>query len=46
MDLATVIGIIVGALLILTAILLGGDIGAYIDPASVLIVVGAAWPRR
>jgi chemotaxis protein MotA len=39
-DIATVVGVILGSALILLAILLGGDIVAYVDPASVLIVVG------
>jgi len=39
-DIATVGGILLGSVLILLAILLGGDIAAYIDPASVLIVLG------
>ncbi|MEM7229461.1 MAG: motility protein A [Planctomycetota bacterium] len=40
MDIATVVGVILGSFLILLAVLLGGSLMAYIDPASVLIVVG------
>ena len=42
MDIATLIGLIVGALLVLGAILLGGDVAAYVNAPSVLIVVGGA----
>jgi chemotaxis protein MotA len=41
-DLATVIGLVVGALLVAMAIMLGGDIMAYLNAPSVLIVVGGA----
>ncbi|MCA9311055.1 MAG: MotA/TolQ/ExbB proton channel family protein, partial [Phycisphaerales bacterium] len=40
MDLSTLVGLILGVVLILFAILLGGSIGAYIDIPSVLIVIG------
>jgi len=40
MDIATVIGLIVGILLILAAIFMGGSIILFINPPSVLIVVG------
>ncbi len=42
MDIATLIGLIVGSLLVLGAILLGGDLGAYINAPSVMIVIGGA----
>jgi chemotaxis protein MotA len=41
-DIATIIGLILGALLIALAIVTGGDIGAYLNAPSVLIVVGGA----
>ncbi len=40
MDLATLIGLVVGTALVFLAILMGGSVGAYIDPVSVFIVVG------
>lgn len=40
MDLATIIGIIVGAAVIAVAILLGGSFGQFIDVPSILIVLG------
>ena len=40
MDLTTIIGVVVGAVLILTAMLLGGSFMAYIDPISMIIVLG------
>ncbi|MGM0681946.1 MAG: flagellar motor protein PomA, partial [Thermodesulfobacteriota bacterium] len=40
MDIATVIGLIAGILLILTAIFIGGSIILFINPPSVLIVGG------
>lgn len=40
MDLSTLVGLILGVVLILFAILLGGSIAAYIDIPSVLIVIG------
>ena len=40
MDLATVIGIVLSFGLVLSAILSKGSIGTFIDPASMLIVVG------
>lgn len=39
MDLATILGLIVGFVLIVVAIILGGSIGAFIDIPSILIVV-------
>lgn len=43
MDIATVIGLLVGTALVLLAIMLGGDIVSYINIPSVLIVVGGAF---
>lgn len=40
MDLATVIGVVLGFALITTAIAMGGSFGAYVDMPSVLIVIG------
>lgn len=40
MDIGTVVGLVLGIVLILTAIFLGGSITAFIDVPSVLIVVG------
>ncbi len=42
MDIATIIGLILGAALVLMAILLGGSIGAYVDMPSMMIVIGGA----
>ena len=42
MDIGTVVGLVVGVALILTAILLGGSLSAFVDIPSVLIVVGGA----
>jgi chemotaxis protein MotA len=41
-DISTIIGVILGCVLILMAILLGGDITSYLNAPSVLIVVGGA----
>lgn len=41
-DISTVIGLVLGMLLVAVAILLGGSFGAYIDPASMMIVIGGA----
>ena len=41
-DLATVIGVVLGAVLIVSAILMGGDMMAYLNAPSVLIVIGGA----
>jgi chemotaxis protein MotA len=41
-DIATVAGVILGAALVGTAIVLGGSPAAYVDPASMLIVLGGA----
>jgi len=40
MDLATVIGIVAGATVVIVAIFLGGNLSQFIDIASILIVVG------
>lgn len=40
MDLTTIIGLVLGVILILGALLMGGSIGAYIDIPSVIIVMG------
>ena len=42
MDLGTVIGLVAGFALIISAILLGGSLGAFIDVPSILIVIGGA----
>ena len=40
MDIATVLGIVLGFAFILISIFMGGGIGAFIDPPSMMIVVG------
>lgn len=40
MDLATIVGIILGLVLIVMAILLGGELGLFVDIVSILIVIG------
>ncbi len=42
MDIATIVGLILGIILILLAILMGGDPISYLNAPSVLIVVGGA----
>ena len=43
MDIASVIGVVLAAVLIVGSILIGGgSLGAFIDPASVMVVVGGA----
>lgn len=42
MDIATLVGLVVGSVLLLFAILLGGSIGSYINIPSVMIVIGGA----
>ncbi len=42
MDLATVVGVVLGVVLVFLAILVGGDMMSYINAPSVLIVVGGA----
>jgi chemotaxis protein MotA len=41
-DITTIIGLILGSVLVCLAILLGGDIASYLNAPSVLIVVGGA----
>jgi len=41
-DIATIVGLILGCLLVLMAVLLGGDIASYLNAPSVLIVIGGA----
>jgi chemotaxis protein MotA len=41
-DVATIIGLILGAGLILTAIVIAGDPGVYVNPQAFLIVIGGA----
>ncbi|WP_404402261.1 motility protein A [Pelagibacterium halotolerans] len=43
MDLATIIGITVGAAVIAFAIFMGGSFGAFVDAPSVLIVIGGGF---
>ena len=40
MDIATVIGLVLAIVSILGSILAGGTIGAFIDPASIIVVGG------
>ncbi len=42
MDIATIVGLIFGAILVTGAILMGGDFMAYMNAPSVMIVVGGA----
>ena len=42
MDLATIVGIVLGFALIALAMLLGGSMGAYVDVPSMMIVIGGA----
>ena len=42
MDLATIIGVLLGLILIVMAILMGGDVMSYVNGPSVVIVVGGA----
>lgn len=42
MDLATIVGIFLGSALVGLAVVLGGSPGAYIDPPSIMIVIGGA----
>jgi chemotaxis protein MotA len=41
-DITTIIGLVLGAVLVALAILIGGDIASYLNAPSVLIVVGGA----
>ena len=43
MDFATILGIIAGAIVVLIAIMLGGEFGTFINVPSVLIVVGGGF---
>jgi len=40
MDLATILGLVMGTVLIIVAILLGGSLGLFIDAISIVLVVG------
>ncbi len=42
MDIATVIGVLLGLFMVLLAIMTGGDLGAYVNGPAVLIVVGGS----
>ena len=42
MDIATIVGLVLGVALIAMAILLGGDVLAYLNGPSALIVIGGA----
>ena len=42
MDLATLVGVVLGFALVMLAILLGGSFASYVDPASMIIVIGGA----
>jgi len=41
-DIATIIGVILGAIVVIGAIALGGSFGAYVDIPSMMIVLGGA----
>jgi chemotaxis protein MotA len=41
-DIATVVGVVLGLVLVILAIMTGGDIGAYVNAPAVLIVVGGS----
>ncbi len=43
MDLATISGLVMGFALMIIAIMLGGDIGMFINPPSLLIVIGGTF---
>ncbi|MHC4990574.1 MAG: motility protein A [Planctomycetota bacterium] len=42
MDITTIIGLVLGSLLVALAIVLGGDVASYVNAPSVLIVIGGA----
>ena len=42
MDLATLIGLVGAMAIVMVAIFLGADPGGFLDPASVLIVIGGS----
>ena len=46
MDLATIIGIVVGFGLVIGSIVLNGSLGAFINGPGLVIVVGARWRPR
>lgn len=43
MDLATLVGLIVGSLVVFAAILIGGGAGAFVNVPSILIVIGGSF---
>ncbi|MEM6711401.1 MAG: MotA/TolQ/ExbB proton channel family protein [Pseudomonadota bacterium] len=43
MDLATIIGIAAGAIVVIVAMLIGGSIGQFVDLPSILIVIGGGF---
>jgi len=43
MDLATVVGLVLSTILIVAAVVVGGSPGMFIEPASILIVVGGTF---
>lgn len=43
MDLATILGLVAGTTVVLIAILLGGNLGGFIDVPSILIVIGGGF---
>ena len=42
MDITTIVGVVLGFVMVLVAILIGGDVASYLNAPSVLIVVGVA----
>ncbi len=42
MDIATIVGLILGTVMVVVAILIGGDVVSYLNAPSVLIVIGGA----
>ena len=42
MDIATLIGLVGAMVIVMAAIFVGGDPGGFLDPASVLIVIGGS----
>ncbi len=42
MDIATVVGVLLGIVMVVMAIVTGGDIGAYLNGPSVMIVIGGS----
>lgn len=43
LDLATIFGLLIGFIFIATAIMLGGDVAGFINPPSILIVLGGTF---